>query len=180
MSSLTRERFSSFICPGPEHEMRTAFLAIIHVGLLGGDPASWPPSTGSPWRATSLHSFWGKEWHQNARRAFISFGGLPFKYIFKGTAIEGVAFVFGVFLTSGIYHALPFHMYYGTTRIIPTSVNIGFYVAQSFGLYTERIWKWRTGKPVGGIAGWLWMAFWILCVGQIYSESKVSMISGRS
>ncbi|KAH9929800.1 uncharacterized protein B0H18DRAFT_996321 [Fomitopsis serialis] len=39
------------------------------------------------------------------------------------------------------------------------------------GIILEGLWKKATGKPVGGVAGWFWTAFFVLVIGQMSTDA---------
>lgn len=131
-------------------------VGLLAVGLFRSAPTSWYPLYDSPWRATSLHDFWGRRWHQILRHMFFSFGGYP------GLWIGGKAgLVLGTFLASGMYHALGLQM--SDHRVVL------FFVLQGTGILLENAYRRCTGRRVGGVAGWCWTAFWVIVLGQMCS-----------
>lgn len=128
------------------------------VGVLGQDPTAWPPVQDRAWKATSLHDYWGKRWHQTLRQVFLVFGGR----VCAGLA-GPVGTVFGTFFASGMYHELGMHMSDHRVTL--------FFLLQGVGIVLEGFWKKATGRNVGGVVGWIWTAFFVLVIGQISSAS---------
>lgn len=155
-------------------EMYDVFT-FIAVAFLRSDPASWPPNTDSPWLSTSLHDFWGRRWQQHFRRPFFLLGGYPFALLVSSllsrrrrTITSGSgAIAFGTFVASGLHHT--WNPYAGMKGTLYGPSCFLFFVAQSVGLSLERMWKKRTGRPVGGLGGWLWVVLWIVVGGQPFS-----------
>ncbi|EPT03396.1 hypothetical protein FOMPIDRAFT_87825 [Fomitopsis schrenkii] len=127
------------------------------VGVLGQDPAAWPPVQDRAWKATSLHDYWGKRWHQTLRQVFLVFGGRV-----GGFLVGPVGTVLGSFFASGMYHELGMHMSDHRVTL--------FFLLQGVGIILEGLWKKATGKLVGGVVGWIWTAFFVLVIGQISTD----------
>ena len=130
---------------------------LVGVGVLGQDPAAWPPIQDKAWKATSLHEYWGKRWHQTLRQVFLVFGGRIGAH-FAGS----VGMVLGSFFASGMYHELGMHMSDHRVTL--------FFLIQGVGIILEGLWKRATGRNVEGVLGWMWTAFFVLVIGQITSE----------
>ncbi|KAF9877273.1 hypothetical protein CkaCkLH20_04973 [Colletotrichum karsti] len=86
-----------------------AILAVISVCILRlDDPSDWPPLYGSPFEAYTVRRFWGKFWHncmvpsawEWASRVAQTLG------LRKGSSSEKSFAAFGIFLVSGISHAV--------------------------------------------------------------------------
>lgn len=135
------------------------YATLISVLFLWSNPADWPPMEEPTWRATSLHDFWGKRWHQSIRRSLLVTGGYPFAFLFGPTGLA-----LGTFFASGVLHHIDF--YSSVDGVLPGWPVIAFFTAQAVGLALERMWKRRTGRRVGGWAGWLWVVLWIVVGGQ--------------
>ncbi|KAI0715584.1 hypothetical protein C8Q72DRAFT_192133 [Fomitopsis betulina] len=139
-------------------EMGNDLVGLLAVGLFRSVPASWFPLYDHPWRATSLHDFWGRRWHQILRHMFLSLGGYP------GLWVGGnIGLVLGTFLASGMYHALGLQM--ADHRIVL------FFVLQGLGILLENVYRRCTGRRVGGVAGWCWTAFWVVVLGQMCTDA---------
>lgn len=135
------------------------FISLLAVGLFNSAPESWKPLYGYPWRATSLHEFWGESWHQTFRHVFLSFGGYP------GLWLGGKAgLVLGVFFASGMFHALILQV--SDYRVVL------FFELQGVGFLLENAYRRYTGRRVGGSAGWCWTAVWMAILGQLFSASR--------
>jgi hypothetical protein len=143
-------------------------LTLVCVGLLGHNPASWPPLFDEPWLATSLADFWGKRWHQTLRETFFIFGGYPLQFIVyhlteplfgkkSAKSLGRIGLVLGTFIASGLFHALPIYaMGHGG---VDHSATI-FFGLQGLLLLAERAWRLATGIKV---RGW-WGRIWTYCV----------------
>ena len=132
------------------------FVSLLAVGILGDSPEAWYPLYDSPWRATSLHDFWGRRWHQILRHMFLSFGGYP------GMWLGGKAgLVLGTFFASGMFHALGLQM--SDPRVVL------FFLLQGVGVLLEDVYRRCTGRRVDGPAGWCWTALCVVVLGQICS-----------
>ena len=139
-------------------EIGNDVASLLAVGLFDSAPEAWHPLFGRPWCATSLHEFWGKSWHQILRHMFLSFGGYP------GLWLGGRAgFALGTFFASGVYH--PFAMQTSDYRVVL------FFVLQGVGILLEDAYRRRTGRKVGGAAGWCWTMFATAVLGQMCSAS---------
>lgn len=144
-------------------EMGNDLVGLLAVGLFRSVPASWFPLYDHPWRATSLHDFWGRRWHQILRHMFLSLGGYP------GLWVGGnIGLVLGTFLASGMYHALGLQM--ADHRIVL------FFVLQGLGILLENVYRRCTGRRVGGVAGWCWTAFWVVVLGQMCSTPPLASL----
>ncbi|KAH8109797.1 hypothetical protein DFH11DRAFT_1810858 [Phellopilus nigrolimitatus] len=131
--------------------------ALAGVALLGHAPASWPPVLDAPFRAASLHEFWGERWHQLLRHTFVVFGGAP------GAALAGApGMALGAFLASGVYHELSS---VAMGRGVDARV-VAFFAAQGAFVILERVWRRVTGRRVGGWPGRVWLYFDIMVLGQ--------------
>ena len=149
-------------------------LSLIGVGILHQDPRIWPPPFHSPFLSTSLNEFWAKRWHQILRRPFLIYGGLPFAYIAsllpfpKSTrkTVDQIATVLGAFLASGLYHEV------GSLAMGRSwdSRVVWFFVMHGWLVIFERVWRRLSGRRVGGLAGTLWVYFWVIGVGQLCSK----------
>jgi len=123
-------------------------ITLFAVACLDSSPLSWPPIMGDPWHAESMHTFWSKEWHQALRQTFLVYGGYP------GMWIAGdYGMVFGAFLASGLFHVCSM---YSPRRGFDYATMV-FFIAQGPVLMLERLWKWITGRRVGGWMGMLWV-----------------------
>ncbi|KZO96957.1 hypothetical protein CALVIDRAFT_598079 [Calocera viscosa TUFC12733] len=145
------------------------FFGFCCVLFKGDDPRSWPPIQDAPWFATSLHDFWAKKWHQLLRRSFLVMGGYPLQYLISpllGPAAGEIAAVVGVFLASGLLHML---------AQFPIGLplqwgSVLFFLMQGAGVGLERVFRIVTGKHVGGVAGWVWVAAWVVLGGILACE----------
>ncbi|KAH9837385.1 uncharacterized protein C8Q71DRAFT_599402 [Rhodofomes roseus] len=131
---------------------------LFSVGVLGQSPEQWPPVQDRPWKATSLHEYWGKRWHQSLRQVFYVYGGCV-----GGWLAGSIGMVLGSFFASGMYHEVGMHMSDHRVTL--------FFLLQGVGIILEGLWKKATGKPVGGVAGWIWTAFFVLVIGQISTDA---------
>ncbi|KAK7691492.1 hypothetical protein QCA50_004891 [Cerrena zonata] len=135
------------------------------VGVLGQSPVSWPPVFGKPWLADSLHVLWAREWHQLLRRTFMVLGGIP------GSWIAGRAgMVMGSFIASGLYHECGMYL---LNRGVHWRVPL-FFTLQGVGVICEDLFKRVTGKRVSGWAGRIWVAFFMVFLAQICTDSWIS------
>ncbi|KAH0833895.1 hypothetical protein J3R83DRAFT_11078 [Lanmaoa asiatica] len=120
-------------------------------------PSQWPPLFDSPWLSTSLSELWGRRWHQMMRDMLLTLGGQPLNYLFG--RLGGIL---GAFLVSGIFHDIELR---SSGRGGNSVVLVGFWVMNGVGIVLERVWKKATGRSVGGIWGWMWMAGWLMLWG---------------
>ncbi|CAE6440436.1 unnamed protein product [Rhizoctonia solani] len=136
-------------------------------------PSAWPPVMERPWATTSLHDFWGKQWHQLLRQIFFVGGGYPLSFL--GEKSFGVVFgkraarvaglwglLFGTFTTSGLFHMFAM---YAMGQGIEWKV-VGFFSAQAIALVFERAWRATTGRRVDGWWGRVWSYLWVVGGGQ--------------
>lgn len=146
------------------------FIAVV---LFRSEPANWPPLLDKPWLSTSLHDLWGTRWHQLFRRSFLLGGGYPFAAILRPSQhkdprhsrrLSPGAIAFGTFIVSGLLHKWDYYAL--SDGRMPGHPTVVFFVLQPCALALEREWKRQTGRPVGGILGWFWVAFWLLIVAQ--------------
>lgn len=146
-------------------EMVYDIFSLVGVGLFNQSPALWPPVHDEPWHMSSLHEFWSKRWHQILRSVFLVMGGYPGRWI-----AGDVGLLFGTFIASGLYHEVSLCM-----GGAPFDVRaLVFFVAQAFGILVEKVFRRITGRRVGGWAGWLWGAIFLLGIGQLCSKLCVA------
>ncbi|KAI0374728.1 hypothetical protein BV20DRAFT_960878 [Pilatotrama ljubarskyi] len=146
-------------------EMWYDIVSLIGVGLFNQAPILWPPIHDQPWRASSLHEFWSKGWHQILRDTFLVLGGYP------GLWIAGnVGMLFGTFIASGLFHEGG--LYLGGAPIDLRVV--AFFVAQAFGILAEKLYRAFSGRRVGGWLGTIWVAVFVLGLGQLCTESWIA------
>ena len=138
---------------------------IMGVLLLRQDPAQWPPSFDSPWRATSIGDFWGRRWHQWFRQIFLVQGGYPLAFIFGHTGL-----VVGAFLSSGVYHYAALTCLDDKTE--PWRMVVGFGMMAP-GILAERAFTRVTGRKVRGLAGWIWTMTWLILWGNVIMDGMV-------
>ena len=74
--------------------------------------------------------------------------------------------MFGVFLASGLYHEIGFHLGGASFdwRVV------GFFVLQAAGILLEKAYTMYTGKRVGGWSGFAWMLLFVVGLGQVCSK----------
>ncbi|KAL4249517.1 wax synthase family protein [Abortiporus biennis] len=146
-------------------------LAIFGVGILGQSPAVWPPLMDNPWSSTSLHEFWGKRWHHMARRTLIVAGGMPGRFV-----AGHVGEVVGVFVASGLLHELSLYVF---DRQLDYQ-NLLFFTMQAVGMICEEIYRYVTGRRLGGMLGRVWTVFFIAVLGQLAVDAWLSrgMLAG--
>lgn len=131
-------------------EMVYSFSAATCVVLLQQHPSEWPPLFDKPWFATSLTTFWGRNWHQLFRDCFVGCGYKPLEGIFGRYA------VIGAFLVSGVLHNVGMRgMGRGDALYI-----VGYFAMQGVGVALEKLWKRLTGRQVDGPLGCLWVWVW--------------------
>jgi hypothetical protein len=128
-------------------------LATLFVTVFQQNPSQWPPLFDSPWLSTSLSDLWGRRWHQMFRHTLLGLGGRPFNFLFG--RLGGVL---GVFLVSGLFHALELRAVGRGGNIL---VVVGFFVMSGVGIVLERFWKRVSGRSVRGIWGWIWTFSWL-------------------
>lgn len=138
-------------------------LVVLSTVLFQQHPSQWPPLFDSPWRSTSLTSFWGRRWHQTFRECFVAVGGQPLKR-YLGRA----GFVLGAFALSGILHEIGIQ---GMGRGADTLPGVVFFVMHGVGVVMEHAWKQATGRRVGGITGWLWTSSWLVLWGHVIVDA---------
>lgn len=134
----------------------------IGVTIFRQDPAQWPPAFDEPWKATSLHEFWGYRWHQFVRRLFIVLGGWPLGFVF-GRA----GYMLGSFLASGVLHGV-------VAAILNRSVE-WWYMPLLFGtmavaVVIEHVFTRMTGRRVGGWIGRIWTMTCMVVWGNMMIE----------
>ncbi|KAI6046703.1 hypothetical protein EDC04DRAFT_2887546 [Pisolithus marmoratus] len=144
--------------------MQTVYdiCSFIGVTVVQQDPAQWPPAFDEPWKATSLHEFWGYRWHQLARRTFIVLGGWPLGFVFGR-----VGYVLGSFLASGIIHNIAVAMLDQNAEWWSMLLWFGM---MALGIIIEHVFKQVTGKRVGGWPGRVWTMAWLLMSGNMMVE----------
>ena len=130
--------------------------------ILGQHPTQWPPAFDAPWRATSLHEFWGRGWHQWGRRTFLFLAGHPLS-ILLGPA----GTVLGAFLASAVLHDVVLVCLDGKTGIWWMLIGFGMMAP---GVLAERAFQRLTGKRVGGVVGWVWTMAWLSLWGSAIFE----------
>lgn len=137
------------------------FITLIAVACLDSSPLLWPPVMDDPWHSGSMHTFWGKNWHQVLRQTFMVFGGYPGKWL-----AGDYGMVFGAFLASGLFHSCTM---YSAHQGFDYSAVV-FFGSQGFVLVFERLWRQITGKRVGGWMGNLWVYFILFVCAQPMGE----------
>ncbi|KAF7299011.1 MBOAT-2 domain-containing protein [Mycena indigotica] len=137
-------------------------FTFVGVLIFNTPPSAWPPGIGDPWRASSLHELWSRQWQQWLRGTFLVYGGYPGRWI-----AGDLGFVFGTFLASGLYHELAA---YALGRGIDHTVTFFFFLQGPL-IVAERIWRIATGKRVGGRWGTLWVYLVIFGAGQMLVNS---------
>ncbi|KAH0833912.1 hypothetical protein J3R83DRAFT_11096 [Lanmaoa asiatica] len=68
----------------------------------------------------------------------------------------------GAFLVSGIFHDIELRSF---GRGGSSFAIISFWVMNGVGIVLERMWKAATGRPVGGVWGWMWTFAWVGLLG---------------
>ncbi|KAF8552587.1 hypothetical protein OG21DRAFT_1415869 [Imleria badia] len=127
---------------------------ILGVLILGQDPTQWPPLFDAPWRATSLTDFWGRRWQQLFRKTFLILGGYPLSFIFGRVGI-----IIGAFFISAVFHHIALITLNSKSEF--WRMLVGFEI-MAVVVLIEDIFKYVTGRKVGGPAGWVWTMVWIL------------------
>ncbi|KAI6046704.1 membrane bound O-acyl transferase family-domain-containing protein [Pisolithus marmoratus] len=139
-------------------QMAYDICSFIGVMIVRQDPAQWPPVFDEPWKATSLHDFWGYRWHQIMRRLFIVLGGWPLGFVFGR-----VGYLFGAFLVSGIYHIVSVAV---LNRSVEWWCMVFSFEMMAVGVIIEHVFTKMTGKRVGGWVGNAWTIAWLLLWGN--------------
>lgn len=142
-------------------QMVYELIVLIAVGLFNSPPASWPPLMDSPFTADSMHSFWGRRWHQLLRRPLVVLGGIPASWI-----AGDIGLLCGTFLASGAFHE-------GAMTAMDRGVDLKgflFFAIQGPILILERLWRQVTGRRVHGWLGRLWVYTVIFILGQPLSK----------
>lgn len=137
-------------------------IVLVAVGLLNSSPASWPPLMENPFAADSMHSFWGRRWHQLLRRPLIVLGGIPASWI-----AGDIGMLCGTFVVSGLFHEASMYA-------MDRGLDLGgflFFAIQGPILILERVWRQVTKRRVHGWIGRLWVYIVIFILGQPLSKS---------
>ena len=129
--------------------------------VLGQDPAQWPPAFDAPWRATSLSAFWGHRWHQFFRHIFL-LGGSALSPVLGRAGV-----IIGTFLASVVWHHISLVTLNSQVEFWRMLVGFGMMAP---GILGERAFYQWTGRPVGGILGWVWTMTWLLLWGNVIIE----------
>ncbi|KAJ7459943.1 hypothetical protein FB451DRAFT_566844 [Mycena latifolia] len=137
-------------------------ITLVAVGLLDSTPTSWPPVTDHPWRASSMHTLWARNWHQLLRNTFLVLGGYPGRWL-----AGDVGMLLGTFVASGLYHECSM---YTMGRGFDHTVTL-FFAGQGPLLIGERLWRQVTGRRVGGRFGRLWVYFVMFIAAQPLVDS---------
>ena len=140
-------------------------IVLLAVGLFNSPPAAWPPLMDRPFSADSMHSFWGRRWHQLLRRPLIVLGGIPASWI-----AGDIGLLCGTFIASGLFHE-------GAMTAMDRGVDLRgflFFVIQGPILILERLWRQVTGRRVHGWLGRLWVYAVIFVLGQPLSKKSFS------
>ncbi|KAI6151258.1 hypothetical protein BKA82DRAFT_1005759, partial [Pisolithus tinctorius] len=140
-------------------QMNYDIATFIGVTVIQQDPAQWPPVFDEPWKATSLHDFWGHRWHQLARRSFIVLGGWPLGFRFGR-----VGYVVGSFLASGILHGVVAAMLKQSVEWWTMLFSFGM---MAVGVVVEHVFTQVTGRRVDGWIGRVWTMAWLLMWGNL-------------
>ncbi|KAF8517383.1 hypothetical protein BU17DRAFT_49798 [Hysterangium stoloniferum] len=141
---------------------------ILAVLVLNQSPKVWPPIFNNPHSQDSLTKFWGVGWHQLFRRGFLIVGGFPGQWIARKLGLEGsVGLLFGTFFASGMGHELPnYFLGLGFDWRVPI-----YFMQQASGIFLERRWRKVTGRPIGGLVGWIWAHLVLGIFGRYISQS---------
>ncbi|KAG1795385.1 uncharacterized protein HD556DRAFT_1307545 [Suillus plorans] len=144
---------------------------VICVLILRQHPEQCPPSTDSPWRATSLREFWSRRWHQWFRRIFIFLGGKPLSLLFG--RIGGII---GAFLASGFIHHLQLLAIDPSSEMWRMVLPFGM---MGTGMVIERA---VAGNKTGGWIGWTWTMCWMLLWGNVLVDgwARAGMLGSPS
>ncbi|KAI6039567.1 hypothetical protein EDC04DRAFT_2568328 [Pisolithus marmoratus] len=137
----------------------------IGIAVVQQNPAQWPPIFDEPWKATSLHDFWGYRWHQQMRRLFIVFGGWPLRFVFGR-----VGYVLGSFVASGIFHVVVVAMLDRSVEWWSMLLSFGM---MAVGVIIEHVITQVTGRRVGGWIGRVWTMAWLLVWGNMMVDGFV-------
>jgi len=116
----------------------------------------------SPFTADSMHSFWGRRWHQLLRRPLVVLGGIPASWI-----AGDIGMLCGTFLASGAFHE-------GAMTAMDRGVDLKgflFFAIQGPILILERLWRQVTGRRVHGWLGRLWVYTVVFIMGQPLTDS---------
>jgi len=132
-------------------------ITLIAVRCFDSSPKSWPPVTDDPWSANSMHTLWGKHWHQLLRQTFLVLGGYPGRWL-----AGDIGMLFGVFIASGLFHECAM---YSMGRGFDHNVSL-FFTMQGPIMIFERLWRKVTGRRVGGWPGRLWVYFVLFILAQ--------------
>lgn len=151
--------FLSGLCAYLVIEQVYQMHAALFTALFQQHPSQWPPLFDSPWLSTSLTSFWGRRWHQVFREPFVMVGSKPMERYFGR-----VGATFGAFAVSGVLHDVGMR---GMGRGGDTLPNLGFFLLHGAAVILEHAWKRITGRPVGGIPGFLWVYLAFVLSGQV-------------
>ncbi|KAI0310852.1 hypothetical protein OF83DRAFT_1069855 [Amylostereum chailletii] len=153
---------SAFVIFGGINAM---YLSIVVPARLALRQPAWRWQTlfHDPWFSTSVTRFWGKGWHQLFRPIFIAVGAVP------GQKLLGTpGAVMGAFAASAILHdGGMWAMGHGCEF---RSVS-GFFLAGGVGMVLEAGWGRWTGRPVGGLSGWVWTMSWTLSWGNLMVDA---------
>ena len=142
-------------------EMWYDIASLVGVGIFQQSPSLWPPLHDEPWRLSSLHDFWSKQWHQVLRQTFLVYGGYPGQWV-----AGDLGMLFGTFLASGLFHEIG--LYLAGEAIDPWVIL--FFLAQPVGILVEKLYKRHTGRRVGGLLGASTVIIFVVFLGQICSE----------
>ncbi|KAG0707885.1 hypothetical protein DFH29DRAFT_893961 [Suillus ampliporus] len=143
--------------------------AVLCVLIFRQHPDQWPPSFGSPWRATSLREFWSRSWHQWLRRTF-TFLGYPLLLLFG--RIGGVI---GTFLASGLFHHIVLLAFDPSSEMWRMLLPFGM---MGVGVILERA---VAGNKTGGWMGWVWTMGWLVLWGNVMADgwTRAGMLGGQ-
>ncbi|KAK2465364.1 hypothetical protein APHAL10511_002718 [Amanita phalloides] len=137
-------------------------IVLIAVGVFDSPPLSWPPLMENPFAADSMHSFWGRRWHQLLRRPLVVLGGIP------GSWLTGdVGMLCGTFVASALFHECSMYA-------MDRGLDLGgflFFAIQGPILILERVWRMGTRRRVHGWIGRLWVYFVMFGLGQPLTDS---------
>lgn len=139
-------------------------IVLIAVGLFNSPPVSWPPLMDSPFTADSMHSFWGRRWHQLLHRPLVVLGGIPASWI-----AGDIGLLCGTFLASGLFHE-------GAMTAMNRGVDLKgflFFAIQGPILILERLWRQVTRRRVHGWLGRLWVYTIVFILGQPLSKTMI-------
>ncbi|KAK2008697.1 hypothetical protein LZ32DRAFT_621227 [Colletotrichum eremochloae] len=163
-------------------------MVSVIVVLMGvSSPSSWPPSFGSPLKASSMRRFWSHFWHQNFRKWLTSHADAISDKVFhipRRTKMSVYTRLWLVFLLSGICHV---SSDLGMGMSFSEAGSLSTFLLQPVGIILEDLFQGSLGKiirlPTAAkrVLGFTWVLAFLSYSSPtwFYAQQRVAGSSGE-